>query len=326
MSFQQTSSEVAAERIIEIDSKEMTAFEYHIAQCCKSREWDLRKWLQKVLTRAGFVITEDKYRTDRCDKDDRYENVHNMLAIRGENPRICLVAHTDVCRDHDELRGFGGGMSTHSEYWHELYGKNAKDVNDLVELNKKRHEPKKVDPVIKIVMEDGAERRIIQDRNCDVQVGGDDRLGVAINTWIALNTQYPMACLFCSDEEVGLKSARAIQMDRLKEFDLLLETDRGNNSDQIVFKIGDEILVGYETAVRLLSIAYNMNDPRTPVNGAGTDVAAIKGSGKCKEAINLTVGYHNSVGASPNEYIDVAESRRAMKFVSNVIKDYYLNP
>jgi hypothetical protein len=67
-----------------------------------------------------------------------------------------------------------------------------------------------------------------------------------------------------------------------------------------------------------------MGMPRVPVCGMGTDIAAVKRRGLCKNAFNMTVGYHNSMGSGSDEYIDVQESYDTMRFVSAVIKDYYL--
>src|ERR1700689_603183 len=73
------------------------SFENFVIQCCKAPEWDLRKFLSNRLKQSGFSIIEDDYKSHRQGK---FGTVHNMLAIRGANPKICLVAHTDVCRDH----------------------------------------------------------------------------------------------------------------------------------------------------------------------------------------------------------------------------------
>jgi hypothetical protein len=260
------------------------SFENFIAQCCKSREWDLRTFLKRVLSKAGFTIQEDDYKTHR---GPQYNNVHNMLAIRGK-PRVCLVAHTDVCRDH-------------------AYGS------------------PNVDPIIKTHSIQGEIRSIIQDRYCNVQVGGDDRLGVAINTWIALNTGYDLALLFTTDEEVGLVSAEQVKFPELLEFDILLQVDRGNHSDQLVTTIGGCQLCSEITARRLLKISEDINLPRYRVNGMMTDVLAIKTNHMCNDAVNMTCGYHNSIGADQDEYIDIQESKDTVKYVSNIIKYYYLN-
>lgn len=319
MSFQ-SNTDLEVEDKVKEDLKEesVSSFEKHIIQCCKAPENEIRKWLKKVLTRAGFDIFEDAYKSDRCAKDKRYETVHNMLAVRG-NPNVCLVAHTDVCRDHEELRSdskFGGQGEYH--FW--MHGRHEKDENETPKS------PYRVTPVIKRVEHEGKIRRVIQDKECRLQVGGDDRLGVAINTYIALNTGYDLGLFFPTDEETGLKSSRACEMERLKEFDLLVQVDRGNHSDELVIKISNEILCSYDTAVRLLEIAYDGGNPRSPVTGMATDVYALKAKGMCKEAVNMTCGYHSSHGASSLEYIEISEARDTMKYVANIVKDYYLNP
>lgn len=312
MSFQ-SKTEQELGYIVE-DANKASPFENFIMQCCKADEWTLRKFLKKVLIRSGFQIFEDEYKSERVQKEKRYETVHNMLAIRG-NPRVCLVAHTDVCRDHEELRS-EGRYSSYGE--HQFWMQGQREEEQVV------RPMKKVDPVIKCVEQDGKIRRVIQDRDCKLQVGGDDRLGVAINTWIAINSGFDCGLYFPTDEEIGLKSARACEMPQLMDFDLLVQVDRGNHSNQLVIKISNEILVSYETATELLSIAYDLGMPREPVVGLATDVYALKSRGKCKEAVNLTCGYFNSHGAGAGEYIDIQEAKDTMKFVATIVKNYYM--
>lgn len=268
------------------------SFENFIIQCCKAKEWTLRTFLKKKLIKAGFSIQEDSYLSSRCRSNDKYSKVHNLLAIRG-NPRVGLVAHTDVCRDH----GFASD------------GK-APDVN----------------PVIKdYPTEDGKDtRKIIQDKDCLFQTGGDDRLGVAINMWIALNTGYDIALLFTTDEEIGLVSASQVRFPELKEMDLLVQVDRGNHTNQLVTRIGGVQLCSPKTAKRLLKVASDMGVPRDEVNGLLTDVQCIIRNGVAREAVNMTCGYHNSYGESNKEFIDVEEARSTMKYVSSIVQYYDL--
>ena len=285
-------------------------FEHFIMQCCKAPEGKLRKWLRKILERNNFTVVEDGYISDRAKMDREYSNVHNMLAIRSEDPTtipyVCLVAHTDVCRDHNR------GNAVYSHY-----------VQGQKQELKNIAEKPFVEPVLKRVrLKDNSTKIIIQDKQCKTQVGGDDRLGVAINMWIALNTGYDMGLLFTTDEESGLLSARAVDFPELNEFALLCQVDRGNHTDQLVNKINGDVLADYDTTARLLEVAFDMKKPRSLVNGAGTDVQAIKSRGKCKNAVNMTCGYHNSVGDNPNEYIDIEEARDTMMYVSKIIQNY----
>jgi hypothetical protein len=260
------------------------SFENWIIQCCKAKEWDLRKFLKRVLSSNGFDIKEDDYRTRRGSK---YANVHNMLATRGNRPRVCLVAHTDVCRDH---------------------------VDDT----------QSVDPVIKYEPIGDETMAIIQDRNCDVQVGGDDRLGIAINTWIALNTGYDVSLLFTTDEEIGLISAEYVKFPDLLDFDILLQVDRGNHTNQLVNNIGGVELCSQKTANRLIKISEDIGIPRRLVNGLMTDVLSIKTNHMCRDAVNMTCGYHNSYGENSSEYIDIQEAKDTMKYVASIVKYYDL--
>lgn len=267
------------------------SFENFIIQCCKAKEWDLRDFLKKKLKAAGFTIFEDNYVSRRTRDIKEYYKVKNLLAVRG-NPKVCLVAHTDVCRDHG---------------WREV------------------PTPPAVFPVLKNWGIESVPKMIIQDRDVKNQTGGDDRLGVAINTWIALNTGYDMALLFTTDEEVGLVSADQVKFKQLIDYDLLVQVDRGNHSRQLVTKIGSTKLCSNETATRLLKIAKDMGVPREEVMGLCTDVQAIIRNGIAKEAVNMTCGYHNSFGDNENEYIIVEEARQTMHYVNNIIKYYDLD-
>lgn len=265
------------------------SFEQFIIKCCRLDEWDLRTFLKEKLTEAGFTVNEDDYRSSR---GGRYSEVHNLLAIRGNYPKVCLVAHTDVCRDH----GFRTSVGI----------------------------TRKANPVIKTMDRFGKTIRIIQDEYCQLQVGGDDRLGVAINTWIALNTGHSMGLLFTTDEEIGALSADEVSFDELGEFELLVQVDRGNHSNQLVLDIYGTQLCNVETGRRLLQLAKEIDLPRYPVSGLLTDVYALKKAGKCKNAVNMTCGYHNSHSSSPNEYISISEACETLKYVNEIIKAYEL--
>jgi len=280
------------------------SFEEFIMQCCKAQEGELRKWMRRILPRYGFTIKEDKYTPERANNNSAYKEVHNLLAIRG-NPKVCLVAHTDVCRDH----------KTH-ENRTIYYGDPKKKPEGAV----------MVQPVIKRVEVEEEDvklgKRVIQDKDNDVQVGGDDRLGVAINSWVALNTGYDMALLFTTDEEIGCKSARQADFPELKEFDLCVQTDRGNHSHELVNKISSTILCDYDTVVRLLEIAFDIGKPRKVVQGSNTDVLPLKDRKMIKNAVNMTCGYHSSFSSGGHEYIDIEEAKDTMKYVAAIIKDY----
>src|SRR5271166_5194675 len=318
MSFQNSSeTEVSEVGGVEILTRSKSPFESFMLKTLAAPEWELRKFTKKILTRAGFQIFEDKYESDRCSKDPRYKGIGNLLAIRGEKPSICLVAHTDVCRDHEALRDSKWGG--YSEYAHFMHGRHE----DTEETSKQA--PVKVEPVIKQWMDEkGKFQRIMQDRHCKTQVGGDDRVGCGINLWIAVNTGYNMGLLFPTDEESGLKSSRVNEIPQMKDFELCAQVDRGNNSDQLVIKISGELLCSYETAAKLSEIAYDGGAPRSITSGMHTDIYVLKNQGKIREAVNMTCGYHNSHGADPTEYIDLYELRSTLKYVADIVKHYNL--
>ena len=86
------------------------------------------------------------------------------------------------------------------------------------------------------------------------------------------------------------------------DFELLVQIDRGNQSNQqIVTKVADIQLCEESLANFLVRLSHKKGRPRKKVTGYGTDVVAIKARGKCKNAINLTCGYHNSFGHHPSE-------------------------
>jgi hypothetical protein len=261
------------------------SFENFIKQCCKAKEWNLRSFLQRTLEKNGFSIIEDDYNSAGR-RGLQYKDVNNLLAIRGK-PRVGLVAHTDVCRDH------------------------AFDAPDVY-------------PTTKSMIIRGEMRDIIQDKDCRFQLGGDDRLGVAINTYIALNSGYDIALLFTTDEEVGAISAEYVKFPELLDLELLVQVDRGNHSDQLVTSIGGRQICNYDMSQRLLKIAENIGMPRYTVNGMLTDVVEIHSNGMCKNAVNMTCGYHNSYGTDSTEYIDIQEAKDTMKYVSNIVRYFYL--
>jgi hypothetical protein len=255
-------------------------FEDFIINCCKSNEWTLRDELKALLSENGFTIVEDDYVTP-LNKGEQYDTIHNMLAIRG-NPRVCLVAHTDVCRDYN------GGA------------------------------PPEVEPVIK----EQFGKKIIQDKDCKTQVGGDDRLGVAINVWSAIHSKNDLALLFTTDEEAGVISASHLKLEQLKEYELLVQVDRGNRSNQLVSHISGRRLCDNNVVQRLLQISLDISLPRYEVEGFLTDVLAIKRNGMCKNAVNMTCGYHQSYGDQPDEFIDIEEAKQTLEYVSSIV-DYY---
>ena len=258
--------------------------------CCKLNEPNLRSYIKQVLIEHHFSIQEDSYLSERLGE---LSNIPNLLAIR-ENPQVCLVSHTDVCRDHDSIK--------------EQY-------------SIKTSPSAQVNPVIKNLTHLAQLVTVIQDKNCLVQVGGDDRAGVAIELWLAMKTDLPMAILFTTDEEIGLLSAKQVEFPELINFELLIQLDRGNQpNQQIVTQVGKIQLCDNSLVNSLVRLSFKKRRPRQKVSGYGTDVVAIKTRGKCKNAINLTCGYHNSFGHNPSEYIVIHEVEETMEYVKDIIE------
>ena len=256
------------------------SFEQFIAKCCRAKETDLRKFIKKVLAREGFKLIEDDFRSKK-------NGVPNLLAVRGR-PNVALLAHTDVCREHNNIT----------------------------------NQPT---PEFKTRLVDGEERLILTDKYYGMQIGGDDRLGVAINLWIALNTGYEdLALLFLTDEELGTISSDHLNLKYVNDFKLLVQVDRGNHSNQLVTGIYGLRICSPSMTKQLLDITKDIGSPRYAVDGMLTDVYTIKYNGYKGDAINMTCGYHNSYGSSGSEYIDVKEARDTMKFVAEIVKRDYL--
>lgn len=256
------------------------SFEQFIAKCCKAKEANLREFIKKILTRNGFNIVEDDYRSPK-------NGVPNLIAKRG-NPNIALLAHTDVCREHNNIS----------------------------------NQPT---PEFKTKLINGEERLILTDRFSGMQIGGDDRLGVAINLWIALNSGYEdLALMFFTDEEIGAVSSSHMSLEYTKGLKLLVQVDRGNRSNQLVTSIYGLEICRPEMSKQLIDISNNIGMPRYKIDGMLTDVHSIKSNGFSGDAVNMTCGYHNSYGNSSDEFIDIKEARETMKFVSEIVKADYL--
>lgn len=266
----------------------MQGFSEFIIECCRLPEWELRDFLKERLVEAGFSYIEDDYRSKRGGK---YNSVHNLLFRRGEAPKVCFVAHTDVCRDH---------------------GWRSREYTERGVL-----------PVIKTVSHYGKHAtKIIQDKTCEVQVGGDDRCGVAIITWLAINTGYDMGLLFTTDEEIGLVSAREVRFPEINDFELLCQIDRGNRERQLVISIGGRQIIETDMALHLLKIAEDMDLPRDPVVGLVTDIYAIQRNYGGINAVNMSCGYHNN--EADNEYIVISEAWDTVRYCSQIAKDFNL--
>ena len=261
-----------------------------IVTCCKLREPELRSSIKKVLIEQNFSIQEDCYQSKRLGE---FSNISNLLAIR-QSPKICLVSHTDVCRDHETIK--------------RQYSIITAPID-------------RVNPTIKKLIHLERLVNVIQDKDCLVQVGGDDRVGVAIELWLAMKTDLPMALLFTTDEEIGLLSARQVEFPELMDFELLVQIDRGNQpNQQIVTKVAGIQLCEESLANFLVCLSRKQGISRQKVTGYGTDVVAIKARDKCKNAINLTCGYHNSFGHHPSEYIVIHEAEETVEYVKDILE------
>lgn len=256
------------------------SFENLIIWCCQADETVLRDQIKKDLVSFNFSFIEDDYCSPRNSFEETQPRIHNTLFIRGK-PKICLVAHTDVCRDH------------------------------------RAHETltEKLVPIPTIKEQDG--RRIIQDLECKVQVGGDDRLGIAIALWTAFHSNKDIAILLTTDEEIGILSAKQAKFKELSEFELLIEIDRGNHSNQIVSNIRGIQLCEESFAQFLVDESEKINLKREITRGYGTDVLVIKCSIPCNNAINLTCGYYD--GHCDTEYIDIEEANETYIFINHIL-------
>ena len=239
---------------------------------CVADETALQRTLTSELAGAGFATRRDRYRPSPRAFPPR--DVTNLLFVRGA-PRVCLVAHTDVVRDH-------GGVATA--------------------------------PTPHVVSDPATGRRVLADRARATPIGGDDRVGVAIIRWLAQTTTAPMAALFTTDEEIGLDGAYAVPMAWLEPFELLVEIDRrSDHGRELVTQIFGRRLCTDERAARLLAIAADVGMPRTTVMGLATDVYAFAARGFRGDAVNLSCGYHEP--HAPEEWVDMREAAETATYV-----------
>ena len=257
-----------------------TPFERALIAACAADESVLRRELAAELCGAGFELFFDDYRaTSR--RDDAARELPNLLAVRGA-PRVCLVAHTDLVRDH---RGYAGDRG-------------------------------RVEPIVR--RDPATCRRIVTDRTNATQVGGDDRVGVAIARMIALESRRAIAILLTTDEEIGLQGAAAVPDAWLERFELFVQIDRGSRfGRELVTQIGGTRLCSAEREARLLAIAEALGAPRVPVVGGSTDVAELKAHGMRADAVNLTCGYY--APHSADEWVDVEEAEEAARYVRAIL-------
>ena len=161
-------------------------------------------------------------------------------------------------------------------------------------------------------------RRIVTDRTNATQVGGDDRVGVAIARMIALESRRAIAILLTTDEEIGLQGAAAVPDAWLERFELFVQIDRGSRfGRELVTQIGGTRLCSAEREARLLAIAEALGAPRVPVVGGSTDVAELKAHGMRADAVNLTCGYY--APHSADEWVDVEEAEEAARYVRAIL-------
>ena len=258
-----------------------------IVTFCEMDELELRSFLIKNLVLKGFSLKRDNYKSSR----NPSSLLGNMLFIRG-NPKICFVAHTDVCRDHSFMKANGASA---------------------------------VPSAVVRVFEDadtGELKTIIHDEECKTQLGGDDRLGVALIYNLIMNTDKDVAALFTTDEEIGTVSAAQVSFNELLEMDLLVQIDRGNHSNQLVNSIYGQKICSDFLVKKLCRIAVEIGHPRDIVEGMLTDVATIIENGVARNAVNMTCGYHNSYGSAGDEYIDVKEALETKKFMKAILDKF----
>lgn len=203
----------------------------------------------------------------------------NLLARRGE-PSVVLVTHTDTCREH-------------------------------------AHPGRRSDPCLRKVVRGGTRRWILQDRACRVQLGADDRLGVAIATWVGARARVPLGLLFTTDEEIGLRSARHVPVAWGDGCDLFVQIDRGADEPQLVTSIHGMPLCGKDTERSLIATAEGVGLPRAVADGRGTDVFVLKMQGVVREAVNLTCGYHRA--HREDEFVDVQEAWETVELVRAIV-------
>ncbi len=260
-------------------------FDELVARFCRFTERQLHRYLKAELPRLGFAVEADDYKAASQGDDERHD-IKNIRAVRGA-PLVAFAAHSDTCREAEGITA----QPTPVEF--------ALEHEDVA-------------------------RRVLQDRDAAVQIGGDDRVGCAILFWLAAHTTGPLALFFFSDEEIGLLGAHAAPASWFENLELLVALDRGNvAAPDIVTEIAGLTLCSNQTATRLQTLAESIGFPRALVKGRRTDVYEIRKRGLVPEVVNLSCGYHDSHGASGAEFIDLDEAFESARFAGAIAEEFF---
>jgi hypothetical protein len=173
------------------------------------------------------------------------------------------------------------------------------------------------DPVARYVDRAGRARRVLQDCERKTPIGADDRLGVALITWLAIRQEIDVALLFTTDEERGLLSAWQLPPEWFADFSLVVEVHYGNRpSAELVSRVEGVPLCSPRRTSWLLDLSATIGLPRIEADGPRTDAYAMRCRDLVPEAVNMTCGYHESFKeASGEEYVDLEEAADTLRFL-----------
>lgn len=121
----------------------------------------------------------------------------------------------------------------------------------------------------------------------ELLVGADDKVGVGI--CLALLHEFDnLMVILTEDEESGCKGANALNLDILKNLEMIIEFDRRTAADIVTSISGRLCSVEFETAVMSLA-SYTK---RVVANGAPTDVGTFRTRNLKANMLNISCGYY----------------------------------
>ena len=143
-------------------------------------------------------------------------------------------------------------------------------------------------------------------------VGGDDKVGI----YIALESLHHMEnikAVFFRDEEVGCLGSYEPDNDFFNDVNFVLQCDRRGNSGFVTNASGVELSSnGFQSDVKPILNKYGYSF----VNGAMTDVMALRESGICISMANIECGYYNP--HCDNEYVNIQDVENCKQMVLDI--------
>lgn len=148
-------------------------------------------------------------------------------------------------------------------------------------------------------------------------VGGDDKVGVAINL-VLLDNFDNLFVLFTEDEELGCEGAKNFDLKNLEGIEFLIESDRRGIVDVVNNVMGSELCSN-----EFLDAVLNLDKSRVKSYGLSTDVGELRSRGWKGNCVNLSCGYYNP--HTPACYIVPQQVLDTYSFVKRILINMPVN-